>query len=313
MARLLRARFKPGTLLWVSRLSMAQYVPLARSLGYRIILDGQQLESSILLDSALSSVRGLPRLWHAAQCSLFEEKACSQTDAVVTSSDLDASRVMKRIADASVHVIPNSVDCGNYASLRENPGNSLFFAGSLNNAANIEGLHWFLDEVLPRLRAQLGFDLPRIVVAGSNPPDSLRARLIEAGIELHANPPRIHSFLGDAAVVFHPIRSAGSSRISILEAMAAGRAVVSTGKGIEGLVLSPTFDIWIADHADAFASTILRLLGDPLARAELGRQAALTVETRYDWTQARVRLQALLHSLRGGAELDSPRPAPLSP
>ncbi len=305
MADTIRARAVRGRILWVSRLAMAQYLPLARSLGYRVILDEHNVESSLMLGGAfsqlgrdpISSLRALPSLFIAAQCSYYEGQFCNQSDAIVATSDIDASRLMKLVPGKRVHVIPNSVDCSNYEAIRPNPGTTLFFSGTLNTPSNIEGLIWFIEEILPRVRAHMGANLPRIVVAGANPAPQVTARLQAAGMEVFANPPSILPFLAEAAVVFAPLKSGNGTRLKILEAMAAGRAVVSTPKGAEGLVLAPSYDIWIADRPDAFASGIVSLLENPDRRAELGVHAIRTVEDRYDWRRVRDRMTELLGTL----------------
>jgi len=297
MEAALRERAEPNRILWISRLAMAQYIPLARSLGYRVILDEHNVESSILMNAAVSSMRHWPETLIAAQCAYYEEKFCESSHAVVATSEIDASRLHRIAPKAPIHVIPNAIDSPTYAPLREKAGTTLFFPGTLNYYPNIEGLHWFAYEVLPRLRATLGDQTPRVVVAGANPSDDLLVRLGNQGVEVIANPPSILPHLQDAAVVFVPIRSGGGTRLKILEAMAAGRPVVSTGKGAEGLVLAPFYDICIADQADTFTSSIARLLRDPALRLEMGERAAKTVSERYDWRCARPMIEQLLVSV----------------
>ncbi len=255
MEQALRARAAKGKLLWVSREEMSPYIPLARELGYRVILDSDR-----------------------------ECKGCKESDLIVTTSDADATRMLRQVPRAPVQVIPNSIDFKAYESARSGQGKTLFFSGSLSLPANVEGLAWFIEEVLPRLRAARGPSLPRIVAAGSEPTQDLRKNLEKVGVEVLSNPPSILPALSEAAIAFVPMRSGEGTRLKILEAMAAGRAVVTTSKGAEGLLLSPGYDIWISDSADGFTSGILLLLESPALRSELGARACETVRTRYDWS-----------------------------
>lgn len=301
MADAIRTRAGKGAgrrkLLWASRLGMAKYIPIARSLGYTTILDEHKVESLELFEQAYSSVRQWPKALLAAQCSRYEEKLCSAADMVVTSSEINASRLHKLAPQVPIYVIPNSVDGKAYSKSRTQAGETLLFSGTLNQPANIQGLTWFCDEVLPRLKAALQGKLPRIVVAGANPSPELTRMLEEAGVEVRANPSSTLPLLRQAAIVFVPIRSSGGTRFKILEAMAAGRAIVSTGRGAEGLVLAPTHDIWIADQADGFTSAILRLLRNPELRQQIGANAARTIERNYDWECTRPLLEQLLSKL----------------
>ena len=288
MVKALRERATPGRLLWISHLGMAPYLHLAHSLGYRVILDEHAVHSK---------VTHWLQFFSAARMARYEGRFCAEADIVVAASDIDASRLQKLVPKKRVHVIPNAVNLPIYESLRQSTGTTLFFSGSLDYEPNIEGLNWFVDEIVPKLKSSLGSTLPRIVVAGANPSAQFLKRLQESGVETHANPATIFPLLSEASVVFVPIKSGGGTRFKILEAMAAGRAVVSTGKGVEGLILTPAKDIWIADKADAFATAILRLLRDPELRSRTGAFAVKTVEERYDWRCTRPLMQSLLKSL----------------
>jgi glycosyltransferase involved in cell wall biosynthesis len=228
------------------------------------------------------------------QCAHYEARFCHASHAVVATCDIDASKLRKIAPNASIFVIPYSVDSPQYERVRSNEGFTLLFSGTLTYRPNVEGLHWFAKEVLPRLRAALGDQLPRIVVAGSNPDAEFVRHLRSSGIEVYANPVSMVPLLAEAAVVFVPIRTGSGTRLKILEAMAAGRAVVSTGKGAEGLTLTPSHDIYIADRPDSFTSAILRLLREPKLRQEIGAHAAKTIQRQYDWRCARGLVEQVL-------------------
>lgn len=283
MAHAIEQRGGRGTLVWLSRLTMAPYLPIARATGARTVLDEHSVEGHVLLERATASLRELRGLWQGWQTHLYERRACAGADAVVATSEIDAAKLRRLAPDQSVFVIPNAVDAEPFESLVARPGQSIFFSGTLAAGPNVEGLEWFAWKVLPRLRSRMKESLPRLVVAGADPSPGLVKTLTEAGIEVHPNPPSMVPLLADAAVVIAPLRSGSGTRRKILEAMAAGRAVVSTGKGAEGLILSPTWDIWIADSPDHFASAIFKLLTDPERRQQMGTRAAETVREHYDW------------------------------
>jgi glycosyltransferase involved in cell wall biosynthesis len=304
MAQAIRARAEPGKLLWVSRLGMGQYLELAKKLGYRTVLDQHQVETQVLWNNAYASasqfstaVKGVTNLALAAQCGYYEGRICRQSDAVVATSDLDASRLLKLAPGAPVHVIPHAIDCSKYAAIRTHQGKTILFSGTLNYPPNIEAIEWYIDEILPRLKASMGSACPRLIVAGTNPSSDLYRRLDQAGAELHADPPSLLPFLSNAALVIMPLRSGRSMRFKILEAMASGRAVLSTPRGSEGLVLAPGYDIWIAESTDKFASAVSRLIENTELRLQLGINAAKTADARYDWQCARVLLETLLQRL----------------
>jgi glycosyltransferase involved in cell wall biosynthesis len=135
--------------------------------------------------------------------------------------------------------------------------------------------------------------LPPVIVAGANPPPRLRRKLHAAGIELHADVGSTLPGLERAAIVFVPLRAGNTARFVVLEALAAGRPVVSTGSGVEGFALDPGSEVFIAQTADAFTSALVRLLRDPELRARASRFAAVAAEKHFDEPEAQERLAAL--------------------
>ncbi|MBC7692685.1 MAG: glycosyltransferase [Methylotenera sp.] len=299
LAKALKNRAEKGKLLWVSRLKMGQYIPLARKLGYKVVLDEHQVESNVLLMEAFSSFSHWPEGVRAAQTAFYEQRFCSAAHAVVTGAEIDASRLKKLSPKVPVYIIPLAVNSDSYVTPRGLAGSSLLFFGALDYRHNHEALLWFSREIMPRLKASLGAEMPRVIVAGTNAPAEVSNKLRHFGIEMYDQPASLLSLLSDAAVVFFPLRSGRGNRINILEAMAAGRAVVSTGKGADGLILKPTYDISIAEHPDSFTSIILRLLRDPKLRAEMGENAVKTIQDRFDWKDSLPMLDHLLEKLPG--------------
>ncbi|MGZ3687052.1 MAG: glycosyltransferase family 4 protein [Bdellovibrionota bacterium] len=266
----LRNRAEPGKLLWLSGARAAKYVPYARDLGYRVILDGQ----------------------------VVQKRFCVQSDALVAPSELDASRLHKLAPSAEVHVIPHAVDCDAYDEIRGTAGKTLYFPALLELDSHRQGALWFIDEILPRLRSHLGRNLPPVVISGTDPDRGLWRAARAAGVEFETHPERFDARLGEASLVFFPLQN-GQAGFPLLHAMAAERAVVSTGRGTGGLIVAPSYDLWVAEGADAFASGILRLLANPELRRELASHALQTVRTRYDRERARTMIARLLAALAG--------------
>jgi glycosyltransferase involved in cell wall biosynthesis len=73
------------------------------------------------------------------------------------------------------------------------------------------------------------------------------------------------------------------TRLKILEAAAAGKAIVSTHLGAEGLAFSPGKEILLADRPEEFAAAVKSLLLDPQRRASMAKAARLLVEKTYSY------------------------------
>jgi glycosyltransferase involved in cell wall biosynthesis len=91
-----------------------------------------------------------------------------------------------------------------------------------------------------------------------------------------------------------PLRIGGGTRLKIFEAMAAGRAVVSTSIGAEGLPAENGTHLLLADTADTFAQSVVRLLRDVPFRSRIEHHARTLVASRYDWAAAATEFERCL-------------------
>jgi len=113
--------------------------------------------------------------------------------------------------------------------------------------------------------------------------------------------PDIIPFLSAAAVYVVPLRMGSGTRLKLLQAMAARRAVVSTRVGAQGLDVQDGVQLRLADTEEGFARAVIELLRDPAERAALGERAAQYVARNYDWPVIAPRLLAVYDQVRGSA------------
>jgi glycosyltransferase involved in cell wall biosynthesis len=117
---------------------------------------------------------------------------------------------------------------------------------------------------------------------GRRPPRRLQA-LASGNVVVTGAVEDIRPYLGKAAVCVVPLRSGSGTRIKIFEAMAMGKAVVSTPLGAEGLPVQHGENIILAEDPADFARQVVALLRDPQRRAQMGQAARQLVEQNYGW------------------------------
>jgi glycosyltransferase involved in cell wall biosynthesis len=105
--------------------------------------------------------------------------------------------------------------------------------------------------------------------------------------------PHLHA----ATVYVAPIATGAGTRTKLLEAMAAGLAIVTTRVGIEGIDAIDGQQVLLADPPGAFTTAVLRLLADPAERRRLGAAARRLMEERYDWARCLAPLEVLYAEL----------------
>ena len=211
-----------------------------------------------------------------------ERRLLAELDAVAVVSDDDAALLTSGARPtARVLVVPNGVDVERYRPTPLPSRPSILMTGTFDYAPNVDGARWLCDEVLPRVRAEV--PEATLTLVGRGPLPEVIALGERDGVALHADVPDMVPFLEAARVAVVPLRVGTGTRLKALEAMAAGRPVVGTSVGLEGLGIVPGIHAVVADDADAFAAAIVRVLrddGHAEALATAGR--ALVVE-RYHW------------------------------
>jgi polysaccharide biosynthesis protein PslH len=217
-----------------------------------------------------------------------------QADHVVTVSEIDRDFFTRFIDESKITVIPTGVDLEHF---RPSPGqekpNLLVFTGSMDWLPNEDGVFYFVEEILPRIRC----DIPETTVwiVGRRP--SLRLETLAAksqGLRVTGWVEDIRPYVRDASVYIVPLRVGSGTRLKIFEAMAMGKAVVSTSIGAEGLPVQDGKNIILADEPEEFARAVVTLLNDSVARGELGRAARQLVEREYSWACAAAHFDAVL-------------------
>jgi sugar transferase (PEP-CTERM/EpsH1 system associated) len=214
-------------------------------------------------------------------------------DCCVVVSTADRELLQRTLPEVRAVVIENGVDCARLESLPEaSSGSGLLFAGVMGYPPNADGVMLFARSILPRIRVFVP-DV-KLLVVGHAPPARVKALGREPGIEVTGYVNDILPYYRLAKVIVIPLRAGGGTRLKILEAMALGRAVVSTTIGCAGLEVRHRVHLLIADDPQQFADCVVQLLGDDALRAELAANARRLVEERYDWANIGRRL-ALAH------------------
>jgi len=230
----------------------------------------------------------------------FECEACRRANKVIAVSEADAATLREMCGISHIFAIPTGVDAAWFARPHApgpGPASDLIFVGSMDWLPNIDGVRWFVGEVLPRIRDRLPHC--SLTVAGRRPPASIRdLATTDARIRVTGTVDDIRPYLWAASVSVVPLRIGGGTRLKIYEAMAAGIPVVATTIGAEGLDVSSPENVCIADTADALANACVELLNSPSERARQAAAAAALVRDRFSWENVAARFEEIVCSGR---------------
>lgn len=212
----------------------------------------------------------------ARRADEWEERISSSYDLTIVASAEDAACLRRPAA-----VIPNGVDLAKFSfePLPEDP--RMIFSGSFNYEPNIDGATWLCEEILPSIRARV--PEATVVLVGREPDRRVRRLAGIPGVEAHFDVPDVTLLLKSARVAVVTLRQGSGTRLKALEAMAAGRPVVGTAIGLEGLGVVSGSSCCVADDAEGLADATARLLRDDSAASTMARAARRLVEDHFGW------------------------------
>ena len=226
----------------------------------------------------------------------YERVLSPKFDAVTCTSDVDAAVFQQHCTEDAIEIIPNGVDITHYQPdfTSEVPAH-LIYIGSMDWYPNEDAVAFFADEVLPRIQEKVP-DV-QFSIVGGNPSARVQRLAEREGVVVTGRVPEIKPYFAEATVFVVPLRIGSGTRLKILEALAMGKAIVSTSVGAEGLDLEDSEEIFIADEPKAFADAVTRLLTDASLRRRIGENGRIRVEQDYDWRSIGEKLYALYESL----------------
>jgi glycosyltransferase involved in cell wall biosynthesis len=279
---------------------LCEWTPYARYVrglkGFKTLVSTHNVEADIWKRYAENEPNLLRRAYIREQwrkVERFENEALRSTEGMLAVSHQDLERLSTRQSGLQAALIPNGVDLS-YFSVMAQPisRRELVFTGSMDWRPNQDAARYFCSEILPLLK-QRSEDIECTFV-GRSPPDDIRRLANIPGVHISGTVEDVRPYVERAAVYVVPLRIGGGSRLKILEALAMGRAVVSTTIGAEGLDLVDGKHVVLADDAQSFADAVLQLLSDPSRCQSLATEGRKLVETQYGWDALADRLNKFI-------------------
>lgn len=209
----------------------------------------------------------------------FEIKAWQLFDLLLPITETDAEVVRRTDIHTPVYVAPFGINIENIPPASSVNKLYAYHIGAMDWLPNEEGIKWFLQEVWPQVRKQQ----PAIefFFAGRNMPAYFTQMEME-GVHCMGEVADAAAFINDKSILVVPIRSGGGIRVKILEAMAAGKIVISTDIGIQGIEASAGVHYIAANTPAEFAAAFNEILKDEPKAASISENARKLIWSRYN-------------------------------
>lgn len=291
-------------LIWIERLSLMAFLP--KPLDCRVVVDLDDLEHRKLAHRLHHGKwdRLLPlRYLEFLKFRRLERNLLNLPYEFVVCSEVDRKFFggSKRVS-----VVPNGFEQRPASPSRRAVGRPpiFLFVGTMCYEPNVDAVRFFATAILPLIRRHE--PTAQFLIVGHDPTEAVRALKSIPGVDVTGTVASVESYLREAAVFVAPIRFGGGTRIKILEAMAHGKAVVSTTVGAEGLEVESGKHLLLADSPAAFAESCLLLLNDAVLRARISEEGHSLMNRQYTWNRIEGHVEDIV---RAGSIVGKTRPA----
>lgn len=276
----------------VESIFMTPYVPIIRKhSSAKVVLRAHNVEHTIWRRVAQSERNPFKR-WYLKHLSLtlgaYEREHLNDYDGVVCITANDERQLREMGCRRPMMAMPFGVMPETVMGVDEEP-DSLFHIGSMDWMPNLEGVKWFLKQVWPKVHERM----PQLTLylAGRKMPEDLM-RLEMEGVRVLGEVPDATYFIASKQINVVPLLSGSGIRVKIIEAMSAGKAVVTTTIGAEGIGCTDGKDVLIADTPEQFVEQLQRCVDNPEFRKEIGCNAARLIAEQYSNKQLTQQLLA---------------------
>jgi glycosyltransferase involved in cell wall biosynthesis len=238
-------------------------------------------------------------LFESLKVKRLERRIFAQVNLGIAVSEVDKERLQELCPGGRFAVVENGVELETFKpDGSEVQPNTLLWVGGFGHPPNREGVSYFLSNIYPMVKREM--PEVRLDLVGGGVPESLK-KLTRADRSIN-----VLGFVDDpvpylrrSCVFVAPILSGGGTRLKLLEAMAMGKAAVTTRMGCEGIDGRNGIHFVVADAPRDFADGIVTLLQDAALRDRIGKNARELVERKYDWKIVMDKLNTLYREASG--------------
>jgi len=279
-------------------------LPLTRYLnnfrGIPVALTEHNVESARLLSLIKQSKNILFKMYMYIQykkLSSFEREEMGKCEICIAVSENDKEVLSKLSPDTEITVIPNGVDVEYFSPKNgEQIPRSAIWVGGMKDFYNRQAVNYFCEEIFEKIKKEVQ-DV-RLTMVGKSPTKKvLELAKQNKDVRCIGYAEDVRPYINEAMIFIAPILSGGGTKLKVLNALAMGKAVVTTSVGAEGIDVTNGENIIIADNPDEFARRSVELLKNPEKTERIGKKARELIIEKYDWEKIGKRYNKIYEEL----------------
>lgn len=261
------------------------YISLIRSLSNaKLVLRAHNIEHLIWKRIANGERNPLKKFYLSQLASALEKyeiQTLNLLNGVVAITANDASWFIRVKSNLPVTAIPFGMNISERikAENGSHAHKNFFHLGSMNWMPNQEGIRWFLKEVwteAAKMYPGITFSL-----AGRSMPGEF-LKLTAPGVVVDGEVPDAYEYMKQHGVMIVPLFSGSGIRIKIIEGMMAGKAIITTPVGAEGIHYTHGVNILIVETAGEMLNAIEFAIKNPEAIDSIGNAARKLVAEEHN-------------------------------
>lgn len=236
---------------------LQEYAPAIRSHSKALLIQRlHNVEAELWQRLADDTIQGFKKYYLrklSERIALYEKHVWNNCDALIPITKADEAFIRNTGCNTKMCVIPFGIDSATTEQTERNKDWKAYHLGAMDWQPNIEAMEWMRDEIVPEILKQI--PVFSFQFAGRNMPDTFKGNN-EPSFFCAGEVNDAADFISDKQILIVPLRSGSGIRIKTLEAMAAGKLVISTGVGIQGIEAQDKIHFLQADTAEEFASAV---------------------------------------------------------
>ncbi len=208
------------------------------------------------------------------------EKKYVNFDICVAPTENDKAIISSYLKNLEISVIPFGID--SYSGLDDYKEDfpSLLFLGNMGSVYNQRSVLNIYHNIYPSIKEV--FPQVKLFVVGKDPSQEIIQLARDKSVIITGYVENIRPYLARASIVTLPIHGYGI-KTRVLEAMSAGKPVITSSQGIYGISAKPGENIIVTDNKDDFKEKVIELLKNEQLRKNIGVAARKFIEEEYTW------------------------------